>query len=65
MTTCITCGKDLSKVKEIHAVRGLLFCSKVCAVEHLSKVMEYHEATQTYTDCHEIVTPEDIGLKED
>lgn len=65
MTKCITCGKDLSNVSEIHALYGLLFCSETCTMSHISETNEYVDAVRLYREVAEVVTPQDIGLKED
>lgn len=63
---CMHCGKDLRKVKEIHAIEGIHFCSKKCAIDnHVTVIIASAKdtATQWYNDCAEVVTPTDIGIK--
>lgn len=62
---CMLCGRDLRDVDEIHVVEGMHFCSEPCAINHQASVIiqsAYDTAQQWYNDCHEIVTPVDIGL---
>lgn len=62
---CQQCGKDLRTVEEIHVVEGMHFCSEKCAVENQAEAVRssaYELAQQWYNDCHEIVTPVDIGI---
>ena len=65
MTKCTICGKDLTEATEIHAMHGMLFCSKTCAIAYLQDSVAYVCAVQMYRNDAEIVTPEEIGLKED
>lgn len=63
---CMHCGKDLRKVKEIHVVEGMHFCSKLCAISYQTSVIiasAKETAMQWYEDCAETVTPTDIGIK--
>ena len=63
---CRRCGKDLRMVDEIHAVEGMHFCSKKCAIDHKVVVITIsakHAALQWYNDCAETVTPTDIGIR--
>ena len=62
---CRHCKKDLRKVKEIHAVEGMHFCSMGCAIfEHMDIIVASARdtATKWYNEGAEIITPEDIGL---
>jgi len=69
MTVCARCNKPLRHARYVHAVEGLLYCSKECAVEALTKeIIETAKdaAIERYLDGSELVNPEDIGLdKED
>lgn len=63
---CMYCEKDLRAVDEIHAVEGLLYCSKECAIKAQTEIIiasAEDAATEWYNDCAEIVTPKDIGIK--
>lgn len=65
MTECKHCHMDLSKVEEVHAVQGDLFCSKECAVEHIADTIvrsATKRAFDIYNNCAETVLPSDIGL---
>lgn len=65
MTECKHCHMDLSKVEEVHAVQGDLFCSEDCAIEHIARniIRSAHDmAHDIYSDCAETVLPGDIGL---
>ena len=62
---CRHCKKDLRKVKEIHAVEGMHYCTKECAIFDQMDIIVLSAkslATQWYEEGAEIVTPEDIGL---
>lgn len=62
---CQHCGKDLSKVKEIHAAEGMLFCSDTCAINYemdLIIMSAKEQAKEWYNTYAEIVTPADIGI---
>ena len=62
---CAGCCKDLRKVKEIHAVEGMLYCSKKCAVNHQASIIiasAMDTAEEWYNNCAETITPRDIGL---
>jgi hypothetical protein len=63
MTLCSTCKKPLKECKELHAVEGLLFCSKACAVSHISAdiILNIEElAKEAYNETAEVVLAEDI-----
>ena len=67
MTECMHCHRDLSKVEEIHAVHGELFCSRECAIEHITSdiiMNAKQEAIAIYDNNSEVVNPADIGLVE-
>jgi hypothetical protein len=62
---CHRCGKDLSKVEEIHASEGMMFCSDACAIDHYIDeiIMNAKEqAKKLYDEYAETITPADIGL---
>lgn len=62
---CANCGKDLTKLDEVHSVEGLLYCSKDCAIAHQAQVIvnsATDTATEWYNDSAEIVSTRDIGL---
>lgn len=63
--TCMKCGKNLAKVKEIHATEGMLFCSESCTIEYymddiIANAKE--QAKKMYADYAEVISPKDIGL---
>lgn len=65
MTECMHCHIDLSKVEEIHAVHGELFCSRECAIEHITSdiiMNAKQEAIAIYDNNAETVSPCEIGL---
>lgn len=62
---CVHCESDLRLAKEIHVVMGEHFCSKECAIQHLTNenIMNAKAlAIEHYNDCAEVVTPIDIGM---
>lgn len=66
MTECMHCHRNLAEVDEIYAVSGNLYCSEDCAIEDLTQEIMFHaqeQATEMFSDLHEIVTPEDIGIE--
>lgn len=65
MTECTHCHVDLSTVEEIHAVHGELFCSKGCAIDHITQDIirnAKEEAIAIYDNNFEVVSPSEIGL---
>ena len=65
MTRCRRCGKDLSKVDLIRAMEGMLFCSDMCALIHISTQKSFDNTARVkeyYDKVVELVTPQDIGL---
>lgn len=65
--TCHYCHKDLRKVHEIHAVEGMLFCSKEHAITYYRDQIirdAVKSAIAIYNDFAEVVTAEDIGIGE-
>lgn len=68
MTECKRCHMDLSKVEEVHAVQGDLFCSKDCAIAHIEVTIvrsAHKRACDIYNNCAETVLPSDIGLTQE
>lgn len=62
---CAHCGTLLNTCEEIHAVEGILYCSKECAIYSRINEMVLNAkecASEWYNDCAEIVSPNDIGL---
>ncbi len=65
MNACAHCNKNLALLETIHTVDGQLFCSKGCAIDHLTNeiiINAKEAATEAYNDTAEVVTPVDIGL---
>lgn len=62
---CAHCGKDLTKLNEVHSVEGQLYCNKECAIAHQTEIIiasAEDTATEWYNDSAEIVSTRDIGL---
>lgn len=60
---CMLCGEQFN-TDEVHAVEGMLFCSKACALGHKVFIgADMAEAAQWYEDYAEIVNPVDIGIE--
>ena len=60
---CAHCHEELHG--ELHAVKGLLYCSKRCAVEHLTQDIirsAEFEALKAYDEAAETVQASDIGI---
>lgn len=67
LTRCPRCGTPLVSHEVVHAVRGVLYCSKKCAVEELTDEYQMNAkemAIEAYDNEVEVVQSEDI-LKED
>ena len=63
MTLCGNCHKPLKDFDEVHAVDGILYCSKECAIEDLTNniIMNAKSAAIEIYDCDaEVVATEDI-----
>lgn len=63
MTVCAHCSKELREYKEVHAAGGFLYCSKACAIAHITNniILNAKErATTIYYDEAEIVATADI-----
>ena len=66
MTKCAYCDEKLTG--EIHAVEGLLFCCKECAVLYKQDIITAAaivEATEWYDMNAETVMAEDIGIDDE
>lgn len=62
---CAHCNKDLALVDEIHVVTGVNYCSKECAIKHITDDIILNAGTcaiEEYNDKAEIVNPIDIGI---
>lgn len=60
---CMLCGEQF-KTNEVHAVEGMLFCSKKHAIVYkLLNGSNIDEAAHWYRDYAEIVNPADIGIE--
>lgn len=62
---CEHCNCNLAREKEVHVVEGINFCSKRCAIEHLTDdiILNAKElAIEEYNDKVEIVVPSDVGM---
>jgi len=62
---CVHCEKDLRLVKTIHVVKGQHFCTKDCAIIHMTNEIiqsAKEQAIEAYNEYAEEVTPMDIGL---
>ena len=63
---CVKCKKQLNSCEEIHAVEGMLYCSKECAINaHIEFIMNCAKelACKWYNDYAEVISPADIGLQ--
>lgn len=67
MTRCICCNKPLKDFEEVHAVRGMLYCSRECAISAITDdmVMNANDAAiEEYESCAEVVATRDILANE-
>lgn len=63
MTLCGHCHKPLKDFEEVHAVKGILYCSCECAIDDLTNdiIMNAKEAAkEEYASCAEIVATAEI-----
>ena len=63
MTLCGHCHKPLKDFKEVHAVKGILYCSRACAIDDITNdiIMNAKEAAiEEYASCAEVVATEEI-----
>lgn len=63
MTRCEHCNKPLKDLEEVHAVYGSLYCSKECAIAHITDevIMNAKEtAIEQYEEGCEVVATADI-----
>lgn len=66
MNECKFCHKNLEELEEVHAMYGMLFCSKTCAVAYNEReiIRNAHDvAEEDYCDAAEIVSTKDIMPK--
>ena len=63
LTRCPQCKRPLVGHEEVHAIDGLLFCSKNCAVSHITEdyLMNAREmALEDYASEAEVVRTDDV-----
>lgn len=63
MTLCGHCQKPLKNFAEVHAVHGILYCSRECAIDDITNdiIMNAKEAAiESYACGAEIVATEEI-----
>lgn len=66
-TRCANCDTVLKDLAEVHAVRGILYCSRECAIEGMvnDTIMSAKEiAIEDYNSCAEVVATRDILANE-
>lgn len=66
MNICKYCHKSLDDLEELHAMYGMLFCSKTCAVAYNEREIIRNArdtAEEEYSDVAEIVSTKDIMPK--
>lgn len=67
MTECKFCHKPLENTEELHAMYGMLFCSKACAVAYNGREIirsAYVTAEEEYSEAAEIVATKDALPKQ-
>lgn len=63
MTLCGHCHKPLIGFAEVHAVKGILYCSRECAIDDINNdiIMNAKEAAiEEYACCAEIVATTEV-----
>lgn len=63
MTLCGNCHKPLKDFAEVHAVSGILYCTRECAIEDITNdiIMNAKEAAlEAYASCAEVVATVEI-----
>lgn len=63
MTVCAHCSKELRECTEVHAVGGLLYCSKECAIHYITNDIVMNaktKAIEVYDNEAEVVATADI-----
>ena len=63
MTLCGNCQKPLKDFEEVHAVDGILYCSRECAIDDIMNdiIMNAKASAIEVYDCDaEVVATEDI-----
>ena len=67
MTECKFCHKPLEDTEELHAMYGMLFCSKACAVAYNEREIIRNArdtAEEEYSEAAEIVATKDVLPKQ-